>query len=152
MTEDRTFELGVVMAGAISAGAYTAGVMDFLFEALDAYEEAKGKPSWNGPTHNVRIPVNAGASAGGMTSAISALHAFRDLDHVWPGKLPPAPSAIGFIPAGSRIFRSGRCSKRPISKRTRRRRRHVNAVLRCSRSDRRLRLSTSTGQCGGATG
>jgi hypothetical protein len=92
MAEDRTFELGVVMAGAISAGAYTAGVMDFLFEALDAYEEAKRKPAWNGPTHNVRIPVMAGASAGGMTSAISALHAFHDLDHVWPGKLAPPPA------------------------------------------------------------
>jgi hypothetical protein len=91
MAEDRTFELGIVMAGAISAGAYTAGVMDFLFEALDAYEDAKRKPGWNGPTHTVRIPVMAGASAGGMTSAISALHAFRDLDHVWPGKSPPRP-------------------------------------------------------------
>ena len=28
--------LGIVMAGAISAGAYTAGVLDYLFEALDA--------------------------------------------------------------------------------------------------------------------
>lgn len=91
MPEDRTFEVGVVMAGAISAGAYTAGVMDFLFEALDAYDGAKRKPGWNGPTHDVRIPIMAGASAGGMTSAISALHAFRDLDHVWPGKLPPPP-------------------------------------------------------------
>jgi hypothetical protein len=26
----RTFEIGLVMAGAISAGAYTAGVIDFL--------------------------------------------------------------------------------------------------------------------------
>jgi len=39
MADDRTFEIGFVMAGAISAGAYTAGVMDFIFEALDAYEQ-----------------------------------------------------------------------------------------------------------------
>jgi hypothetical protein len=52
-----TFELGLVMAGAISAGAYSAGVLDFLFEALDAYEEAKGQPGWSGPTHDVRVPV-----------------------------------------------------------------------------------------------
>ena len=32
-----TFELGLVMAGAASAGAYTAGVIDFLFEALQAW-------------------------------------------------------------------------------------------------------------------
>lgn len=91
MTSDRTFELGLVMAGAISAGAYTAGVLDFLFEALDAYNEEKRKPGWDGPTHDVRIPIMSGASAGGMTSAICALHAFHDLAHVWPGKPAPPP-------------------------------------------------------------
>lgn len=81
----RTFEIGFTMAGAVSAGAYTAGVMDFFIEALDAYYAAKKQPGWDGPTHDVRIPIMAGASAGGMTSAICALHAFRDaFDHVWP--------------------------------------------------------------------
>ena len=28
------FEIGLVLAGAVSAGAYTAGVIDFLLEAL----------------------------------------------------------------------------------------------------------------------
>lgn len=80
-----TFEIGFTMAGAISAGAYTAGVMDFFIEALDSYYEAKKQPGWDGPVHDVRIPIMAGASAGGMTSAICALHAFRDrFDHVWP--------------------------------------------------------------------
>jgi Patatin-like phospholipase len=91
MTSNPTFELGLVMAGAISAGAYTAGVLDFLFEALDAYNEEKQKPDWDGPTHDVRIPIMSGASAGGMTSAICALHAFHDLAHVWPGKPVPPP-------------------------------------------------------------
>src|SRR5260370_1479855 len=91
MAEDRTFELGVVMAGAVSAGAYTAGVMDFLFEALDEYDEARRQPGWDGPTHDVRIPILSGASAGGMTSAITTLHAFRDLDHVWPANPLPKP-------------------------------------------------------------
>jgi Patatin-like phospholipase len=91
MTSDRTFELGLVMAGAVSAGAYTAGVLDFLFEAVDAYNEEKQKPGWDGPTHDVRIPIMSGASAGGMTSAICALHAFHDLAHVWPGKPVPPP-------------------------------------------------------------
>lgn len=81
----KTFEIGLTMAGAISAGAYTASVMDFFIEALDAYYAAKKQPGWDGPTHDVRIPIMAGASAGGMTSAICALHAFRDsFDHVWP--------------------------------------------------------------------
>ena len=81
------------MAGAISAGAYSAGVMDFLMEALDAYEEAKKLDGWDGPVHDVRIPVMTGASAGGMTAAISALHVFHGLAHVWPGEPVPAPPA-----------------------------------------------------------
>jgi hypothetical protein len=93
MPSDRVFELGVVLAGAVSAGAYSAGVMDFIFEALDAYEVEKLKDGWDGPTHSVRIPVMSGASAGGMTAAIAALHAFRELEHVWPDKpAPPRPS------------------------------------------------------------
>jgi hypothetical protein len=35
------FELAFTMAGAISAGAYTAGVFDFLIEALDAWTDAR---------------------------------------------------------------------------------------------------------------
>jgi predicted acylesterase/phospholipase RssA len=88
---DRTFELGLVMAGAISAGAYSAGVLDFFFEALDAYEQEKTGTGWTGPTHDVRVPIMTGASAGGMTSSICALHAFHELEHVWPGKPLPPP-------------------------------------------------------------
>ena len=87
------FQLGIVMAGAVSAGAYSAGVMDFIIEALDAYEAAKLKEDWDGPIHDVRVPVLAGASAGGMTSAIVALHSFHDLVHVWPDRPLPPPEA-----------------------------------------------------------
>lgn len=81
----KTFEIGLTMAGAVSAGAYTAGVMDFFFEALESYSNAKRIPGWDGPTHDVRIPIMSGASAGGMTSSICALHVFRAaFDHVWP--------------------------------------------------------------------
>jgi predicted acylesterase/phospholipase RssA len=85
-----TFEIGVVMAGAISAGAYTAGVIDFLFEALDDYYAERQAAGWDGPRHDVRIPIMAGASAGGMTAAIAGLHAFRNMEHVWG---PPPPAA-----------------------------------------------------------
>src|ERR1700730_14774552 len=91
MPSTRVFEIEIVMAGAISAGAYSAGVMDFLMEALDAYEDAKRQDGWDGPVHDARNPVLAGASAGGMTAAISALHAFHELAHVWPDKPVPAP-------------------------------------------------------------
>jgi hypothetical protein len=87
------FELGLVLAGGASGGAYSAGAMDFIIEALDAYEAAKAEPGWDGPTHRVRMPVMTGASAGGMTAAISALHAFHGLEHVWPGRPIPPPQA-----------------------------------------------------------
>jgi predicted patatin/cPLA2 family phospholipase len=31
-----TFELGLVLGGTVSAGAYTAGALDFLLQALEA--------------------------------------------------------------------------------------------------------------------
>jgi Patatin-like phospholipase len=62
-----TFEIGLVLAGATSAGCYTAGVVDYLIEALEKFEHSKANPG--GPQHNVRIRVIAGASAGGITAA-----------------------------------------------------------------------------------
>ncbi|GAB4370522.1 MAG: patatin-like phospholipase family protein [Kiloniellaceae bacterium] len=85
-SERPVFELGLVMAGAISAGAYTAGVMDFLIEALDAYYAARAADGWDGPRHDVRVPVLAGASAGGMTSAISAVQFMHPITHMRPGR------------------------------------------------------------------
>ena len=77
----KVFEIGLVLAGAVSAGAYTGGVLDFLFEALDAYEAAL-KPPEDGHapcpfSHRVRLKVVSGASAGGMTAAMLATAARR---------------------------------------------------------------------------
>jgi len=77
-----TFELGLVMAGAVSAGAYTAGVIDFLVEALDEWETAKADGRDDAPKHTVRVPVMAGTSAGGMTTAILAAWSHRKFPHV----------------------------------------------------------------------
>ena len=35
------FRIALNMAGAVSAGAYTAGVLDFLIDALDAWYAEK---------------------------------------------------------------------------------------------------------------
>ncbi len=51
-----TFHLGITMAGAVSAGAYTAGFMDYILEALSAWEAAK-KENENNP--NSRLFVSA---------------------------------------------------------------------------------------------
>lgn len=67
---DETFYLGLCMAGAVSAGAYTAGVVDYLMEALETWEEKKRNKEQYVPSHKVVVPVTGGASAGGMTSVI----------------------------------------------------------------------------------
>jgi len=80
----RTFEVGLVMAGAVSAGAYTAGVIDFLLQALDAWELAK-RAGADVPDHAVQIRAAAGSSAGGIISALTGMipftghHPVRDL-------------------------------------------------------------------------
>jgi hypothetical protein len=69
--DDTSFHLSLVMAGAVSAGAYTAGVMDFLIEALDAMEAARDAEDPNMPAnHKVSIDAVLGASAGGICSAL----------------------------------------------------------------------------------
>lgn len=75
--QPNTFHLGLTMAGAVSAGAYTAGFIDYVFEALNEWEKAKKEqadnPASNIPMHNVVIDAIGGASAGGMVSMITAL-------------------------------------------------------------------------------
>jgi len=66
-----TFEIGLAMAGAISAGAYSAGVLDFLIEALEEWEKVRGEPGI--PNHRVVIKVISGASAGAITGALGAV-------------------------------------------------------------------------------
>lgn len=76
-----TFKMAINMAGAISAGAYTAGVLDFLTEALDAWYAAKSNHE-PVPTHDVSIDVFSGASAGGMCAAISAILLQDEFEHI----------------------------------------------------------------------
>ena len=79
-TEPDTFYLGLTMAGAISAGAYTAGVLDVLFEAMDLhnarYKQGKAH-DWTGqfadrPRHKVALRVISGTSAELASSIFSS--------------------------------------------------------------------------------
>ncbi len=63
------FHIGLAMAGAVSAGAYTAGVLDFLIEALDEWQKAKDRGE-DVPQHEVFISTISGTSAGGITAAL----------------------------------------------------------------------------------
>jgi hypothetical protein len=86
----KKIRLGICMAGAVSAGAYTAGVMDYLIETLERWEQRKNlireknkkmEPLTDEekliPMHEVVIEVLSGASAGGMTAAVLA-YSFND--------------------------------------------------------------------------
>jgi Patatin-like phospholipase len=75
--QSSTFQLGLALAGAISAGAYTAGVLDFLFQALSEWEANRGQPGV--PNHRVVLKAIAGASAGAITGALGAIALARGL-------------------------------------------------------------------------
>jgi predicted acylesterase/phospholipase RssA len=61
------------MAGAVSAGAYTGGVLDYLLQTLDAWQQQKTGDDPRVPVHTISIDIISGASAGGITGAIAAL-------------------------------------------------------------------------------
>lgn len=69
---NNTFRIGLCMAGAVSAGSYTAGVMDYLLEALEAWQLQKNTNPQQTPNHHVELAVMGGASAGGMTGIVTA--------------------------------------------------------------------------------
>src|ERR1017187_8115128 len=86
------FKIAINMAGAISAGAYTAGVVDFITEALDAWYRAKAEGA-EVPQHDVTIEGFSGASAGGLCAALSAVLLLDELAVYGStrGKRPEAP-------------------------------------------------------------
>ena len=77
---DREFQIALAMSGAISAGAYTAGVFDFLIQALDEWETTRnGSDASSIPNHFVGIKAMSGASAGSIAAAIGTV-ALADAD------------------------------------------------------------------------
>ena len=89
MDDEKTFKLCLTMAGAVSAGAYTAGVLDYLLETLELWEQAKitnrargiNHPDYDHsiPMHKVEIDVLSGSSAGGICGSLTFL-ALSDYD------------------------------------------------------------------------
>ncbi|MBV8831171.1 MAG: patatin-like phospholipase family protein, partial [Acidobacteriaceae bacterium] len=87
----RPFYLGLNMPGTVSAGAYTAGVIDFLIEAMDAWYAERGRQTqqfgsdydkWTIPAHELELSVMAGASGGGITAALTAAALNGEFGHV----------------------------------------------------------------------
>lgn len=94
MPNNEPFKLGLCMAGAVSAGAYTAGVIDYLLEALEEWQRQKDSGNPNVPSHAVELSAMGGASAGGMTGIISASALF---DPIPPVRVAPE-SLLAEIP------------------------------------------------------
>src|SRR5258708_6941139 len=65
------FELGLALGGTVSAGAYTAGVLDFLVEALDTWTAARDSGDPGAPRHTTLLTGIAGTSGGGINGAIA---------------------------------------------------------------------------------
>ena len=81
-----TFEIALVLGGTVSAGAYTAGALDFLIEALDAWTDMRDGPNGRTvPRHKVVIRIIAGTSGGGVNAAIAARALAYDFPHVSRG-------------------------------------------------------------------
>ena len=78
-----TVELALVLGGTSSAGAYTAGAVDFLIEALDCWTAARDAAEGGAaPRHKVVLKVVTGTSGGGVTAAIAARALAYDYPHV----------------------------------------------------------------------
>ena len=77
-----TFELGLVLGGTVSAGAYTAGALDFLLEALEGWHAGN-------PPHKVVIKAAAGSSGGAVCAAILGLLSGRTVPHITRDDTPP---------------------------------------------------------------
>ena len=97
---DGTFHLGINMAGAVSAGAYTAGVLDFLTEALEQWYAAKAAEKPSVPMHDISIDVFSGASAGGMCAAIASVMLQGEFEHIHD----PADPAV--VDTNNRFYES----------------------------------------------
>ncbi len=102
------FYLGISLAGTVSAEAYSAGVMDFLIEAMDAWSSQRAKEkeqhgdnysAWSIPPHELQLAVLSGASGGGMVGATAAAVLSQEFHAVH--EQSPAPAA-----GGNALFRS----------------------------------------------
>ncbi|MEX3993796.1 hypothetical protein AB4Y35_23840 [Paraburkholderia sp. EG286A] len=98
--EPNVFEIGLVLGGTVSAGTFTAGVLDFLFEALDEWDKARMQAVKDArgavPGHRVRIRIVTGASGGGINAILAARALSFRFPHVREGVQEPSPSPNPF--------------------------------------------------------
>lgn len=74
--------LGLSLAGAVSGGTFSAGVLDYLVEALDAWQDARALGDPAAPDHDVILEAIAGASAGAYAASLLAIGLRSRFPHV----------------------------------------------------------------------
>ena len=89
------FVIGLTMAGSVSAGAYVAGALDFLFRALE--DHARRDPGWR-----VTLKVMSGTSGGGTSAALSVAGLVA-------GLRPTATNIARTVPTDQRATTTRRC-------------------------------------------
>jgi len=94
----QTFELALVLGGTVSAGAYTAGAVDFLIEALDAWTRLRDQGDAAAPKHKFVLRVVTGTSGGGVVAAIAARALNFDFDPIARG------TPVGAGPSGNPFY------------------------------------------------
>lgn len=86
-----TFELGLVVGGTVSAGAYTAGFLDGLVQAMDEWDRARATDSARAiPDHRVSLDIVTGTSGGGVNASVLARAIAFGFPHVTSSSSPPA--------------------------------------------------------------
>ncbi len=94
----QTFELALVLGGTVSAGAYTAGAVDFLIEALDAWTQLRDQGNDTAPKHKFILRVITGTSGGGVIAAIAARALNFDFEPIARG------TPVGAGPTGNPLY------------------------------------------------
>ena len=72
------YPISICMAGAVSAGAYTAGAMAELLHAIRLWRSDEDLP--NRPSHEIELRGFSGASAGSIQAVLSTLDLFAASD------------------------------------------------------------------------
>ncbi len=99
------FKIGLSLAGAVSAGAYTAGVLDFLLEALDCWNAAQARGEAV-PTHRVSLETASGASAGAMCAALLGIVLPYRFPHVRIAANGEPDTRGGGLPEANPLYRA----------------------------------------------
>jgi hypothetical protein len=92
----RTFEIGLVLGGTVSAGAYTAGALELLVQALDAYYAAYD----GAPPHAVTLRLATGSSGGAVCASILGVSLNRAFPYIADQAHPIDQNALNVDGAG----------------------------------------------------